>query len=45
VDFQLAANAVQQAGTATGTVPHNNMQPYLPVLLCIALSGIYPTRS
>jgi len=42
---QLAADAVQLAGTAPGTVPHNNMQPYLPVLLCIALSGIYPARS
>lgn len=41
---QLAADAVQQAGTAAGTVPHSNMQPYLPVLLCIALNGIYPTR-
>lgn len=44
VTAQLAADAVQQAGTATGPVPHNNMQPYLPVLLCIALQGIYPVR-
>lgn len=42
---QLAADAVQQAGTAPGTVSHSNMQPYLPVLLCIALYGIYPARS
>jgi microcystin-dependent protein len=42
---QLAADAVTPAGTAVGTVPHNNMQPYLPVLLCIALQGIYPSRS
>ncbi|HEY4745683.1 MAG TPA: tail fiber protein [Desulfuromonadaceae bacterium] len=41
----LAADAVQPAGTATGAIPHDNMQPYLPVLLCIALYGIYPTRS
>jgi len=41
---QLAGDAVQQAGTATGPVPHDNMQPYLPVLLCIALQGIYPSR-
>lgn len=40
---QLAADAVQQAGTAS-TVLHDNMQPYLPVLLCIALNGIYPVR-
>lgn len=42
---QLAGDAVQQAGTATGPVPHDNMQPYLPVLLCIAVMGIYPVRS
>ncbi|MFA7405775.1 MAG: tail fiber protein [Pelobacteraceae bacterium] len=41
---QLAADTVQQAGTATGPVPHDNMQPYLPVLLCIAVYGIYPVR-
>lgn len=41
---QLAADAVQQAGTATGPVPHDNMQTYLPVLLCIAIYGIYPAR-
>jgi microcystin-dependent protein len=41
---QLAADAVQQAGTATGQIPHENMQPFLPVLLCIAVMGIYPTR-
>jgi len=41
----LAADAVQPAGTATGAIPHDNMQPYLPVLLCIALYGVYPTRS
>lgn len=41
---QLAADAVQQAGTATGQIPHDNMQPFLPVLLCIAVMGIYPSR-
>lgn len=41
----LAADAVQPAGTATGVIPHDNLQPYLPVLLCIALNGIYPARS
>lgn len=42
--IHLAADAVQTAGTATGAIPHDNRQPYLPVLLCIALSGIYPVR-
>lgn len=41
---QLAADAVQPAGTATGSIPHDNMQPYLPVQLCIALYGIFPSR-
>lgn len=27
-----------------GSVEHNNMQPYLVVNFCIALSGIFPTR-
>ncbi|NTV15710.1 MAG: phage tail protein [Desulfobulbaceae bacterium] len=44
VTAPMAADAVQQAGTANGPVPHDNMQPYLPVLLCIALQGIYPSR-
>ncbi len=25
--------------------PHNNLQPYLVVLYCIALSGIFPSRN
>lgn len=41
---QLAADAVQPAGTATGPIAHDNMQPYLPVLVCIALTGYYPSR-
>lgn len=40
----LAADAVQAAGTAPGSVQHDNMQPYLPVLLCIAVNGIFPVR-
>lgn len=41
---QLAADAIQTAGTATGEIPHDNMQPYLPLLFCIALYGEYPVR-
>jgi microcystin-dependent protein len=44
VTAQLAADAVQLAGTASVPVPHGNMQPYLPVLLCIAINGIFPAR-
>lgn len=32
-------------GTAGGSQPHPNLQPYLTLNLCIALTGIYPTRN
>src|ERR1044071_8078993 len=28
-----------------GTLPHNNMMPYLTVNFCIALQGVFPPRS
>lgn len=28
-----------------GSVPHNNMQPYLVLNFCIALVGVYPSRN
>jgi microcystin-dependent protein len=28
-----------------GSQPHNNLQPYLVVLYCIALQGIFPSRN
>ena len=30
---------------AGNNLPHNNMQPYLTVNFCIAMQGIYPSRS
>ncbi|MDR2333932.1 MAG: tail fiber protein [Burkholderiaceae bacterium] len=43
-----AANLVQMAptqlGMAGGSLPHNNMPPYLAVNFCIALQGIFPPR-
>jgi len=30
---------------AGGSQPHNNMQPYLVLNICIAMSGIYPSRN
>ncbi len=30
---------------AGGSQPHDNIQPYLTVNFCIALVGIYPSRS
>ena len=38
---QLAFQALTPAG---GSLPHNNMQPYLTLNFCIALQGIFPPR-
>jgi microcystin-dependent protein len=37
----LAPQALPVAG---GSLPHNNMQPYLTLNFCIALQGIFPAR-
>jgi microcystin-dependent protein len=31
--------------TATGGNPHENVQPYLAISLCIALQGVFPSRN
>lgn len=41
-DSTLAPQALTPAG---GGLPHNNLQPYLVVNLCIALQGVFPPRS
>ena len=38
---QLNFNALTPAG---GSLPHNNMQPYLTLNFCIALQGVFPPR-
>ena len=38
---QLDPKALTPAG---GSLPHNNMQPYLTLNFCIALQGIFPQR-
>jgi len=38
---QMAPQALAPAG---GSLPHNNMQPYLTLNYCIALQGIFPQR-
>jgi microcystin-dependent protein len=38
----LSANAISTSG---GGQPHTNLQPYLVVNFCIALQGIFPSRS
>jgi microcystin-dependent protein len=37
-------SAVAQSN-AGGSLPHNNMMPYLAISYCIALTGIFPARS
>jgi microcystin-dependent protein len=39
---QMAPQAVAPAG---GSLPHNNMMPYLTVNFCIAMQGIFPPRT
>jgi microcystin-dependent protein len=39
---QMSANAIGPTG---GGTPHANLQPYLVLNYCIALQGVYPSRS
>jgi microcystin-dependent protein len=41
-DVAMAGASIGMAG---GSQPHNNMQPFLVVNWCIALQGIFPSRS
>jgi microcystin-dependent protein len=41
-DAQMAFQSLSPAG---GSLPHNNMQPYLVVNFCIALQGVFPARN
>ena len=36
--------AFQEISPAGGSLPHNNMQPYLTLNFCIALQGVFPAR-
>ena len=38
---QMAPQALAPSG---GSLPHNNMQPYLALNFCIAMQGIFPAR-
>ena len=38
---QMAPQAISVAG---GSLPHNNMMPYLVVNFCIAMQGVFPAR-
>ncbi len=41
----LAAMSPNSITPAGGSLPHNNMMPYLTMNFCIALQGIFPPRS
>jgi microcystin-dependent protein len=43
-DTSTVMNA-DMLGEAGDSQPHDNIQPYLAVNFCIALNGIYPSRS
>lgn len=43
--FGPAGNTVPMGATTGGSEPHNNLQPYLTINFCIALQGIFPSRS
>jgi microcystin-dependent protein len=36
---------VNAIGLTGGSLPHNNMQPYLTLSFCIALQGVFPPRT
>ena len=38
----LGAPGSESVGSAGGIEPHNNLQPYLTLNLCIAMTGTYP---
>jgi microcystin-dependent protein len=40
-NVQMAFEATTPAG---GSLPHNNMSPFLTLLYCIALQGVFPPR-
>ena len=40
----LTLMAPQATTPNGGSLPHNNMSPYLTLLYCIALQGIFPPR-
>jgi microcystin-dependent protein len=42
---QVTAVDPSTNGTAGGSQPHANMQPYLTLTFCIALLGIFPSRN
>lgn len=44
VDANLVNMASQALPPAGGSLPHNNLMPYLTLNFCIALQGVFPPR-
>jgi microcystin-dependent protein len=44
-DTQDTTLAFQALPVAGGSLPHNNLMPYLVLNFCIALQGVFPPRS
>ena len=45
LDTQPLSNmALQSLAIYGGGMPHNNLQPYLTLMFCIALQGVFPAR-
>ena len=44
VNSSLVTMAPQALSAAGGSLPHNNMMPYLTLNFCIAMQGIFPPR-
>jgi microcystin-dependent protein len=45
VNANLVQMNFQALGPAGGSLPHNNMQPFLTLNFCIALQGVFPPRT
>jgi microcystin-dependent protein len=45
VNANLTNMAFQALSPAGGSLPHNNMMPYLTLNFCIAMQGVFPPRS
>ena len=44
VNANIVQMGFQTLSPAGGSLPHNNMQPYLVLEFCIALQGVFPPR-
>ena len=44
INQNVVAMAFQAVSPTGGSLPHNNLQPYLTLNFCIALQGVFPPR-